>query len=347
MTRKLAGCLFVCFLPFLLCGAVTLDEDSIEGVVIALKEKHPPAEASDEINGIVIAEPCPIAPSLCQVRVCTNKEEFINVVSSCDAEALKQSGCQPGCQISCSGNQTFPGYMSCPQSKIQTKPACGEPMYTLSQAVNSGVISYVGLRGDGANTMECVMPCTNASSQDIKVCVPRGQCFAPNKPECQNMACTQDVVCNIPAGQTVKVPLSTMCMSGKTLKPPPPDGVHFNLAAHDPEEAKLTDRLITATNVLNTDHFYDQLPPGEERPKLIAQMAHWIHKGKKSENPKDTVSPQSIRDDMLSKTKLTYSSLSSSDKKTIDKMCSQIYQASASTLKLAQSSQMDSLIAGK
>ncbi len=346
MTRKLIGCLFVCFLPLLLCAAVNLDEDTIEGVVIALKEKHPPAEATDEISGVVIAEPCPISPTACQVRVCTNSQQFINVVTPCDASSLKQSGCAPGSQITCQGNQTFPGYVSCPKSNIQTKSGGTCSIYPLSQAIDSGVVSYIGLRGDGATTMECVMPCTNASSQDIKVCVPRGQCFSPDKPGFQNMACTQDIVCEIPAGQTVKVPLSTMCMSGKTLKPPPPSGVHFNLAAHDPEEAKLADRLITATNVLHSDHFYDQLPPGEERPKLIAQMAHWIQKGKKSENPLDTVSPQSIRDDMLSKTKLTYDSLSSSDKKTIDAMCAQIFKASNCTLKLAQSPQMDSLLAG-
>ena len=333
-------------LPFLLCGAVNLDEDTIEGVVIALQEKHPPSEASDEIIGIVIAEPCPISPSVCQVRVCTDKQQFVNVVTPCDASALKQSGCEPGCQISCRGNETFPGYMSCPKSDIQTKTSATCTMYPLSQALECGVVSYIGLRGDGSSTMECVMPCTNSSSQNIKVCVPRGQCFAPDKPECQNMACTTDVICDIPAGQTVKIPLTTMCMSGKTLKPPPPSGVHYNLAKHDPGVAKLADRLITATNVLHSEHFYDQLPPGDERPKTIAQMAHWIYEGKNSQNPQDAVSPQSIRDDMLSKTKLTYATLSSSDKKMIDSMCAQIYKASASTLKLAQSPLMDSLLAG-
>ncbi len=346
MKTKLIGCLLACIMPLFLCAAVSLEEDSIEGVVVALKEKHPPSEATDEINGVVIAEPCPISPTVCQIRVCTNDQQFINVVAPCDPSALKQSGCEPGSEISCRGNQTFPGYVSCPKSDIHTKPCTAPKIYPLSQAMSCGLVSYVGLRGDGASTMECDMPCTNASSQDINLCIPRGQSFAPDKPGFQNMACTKDVVCKIPAGQTVKVPLTTMCMSGKTLKPPPPSGVHFNLSPSNPGDQKLTDRLITATNVLNADNFYDQLPPGDERPKLIAQMAHWISEGMKSDNPLDKVSPQTIRDDMLSKTKLTYSSLSSSDKKTIDTMCSQIYKASNSTLKLAQSPQLDGLLAG-
>ncbi len=169
--------------------------------------------------------------------------------------------------------------------------------------------------------------------------------FRPDKPGFQNMACAREIWLRN-SGQTVKVPLSTMWHVRRDPQATSTFRRTFQSGAHDPEEAKLSDRLITATNVLHSDHFYDQLPPGEERPKLIAQMAHWIQKGKKSENPLDTVSTQSIRDDMLSKTKLTYDSLSSSDKKTIDAMCAQIFKASNCTLKLAQSPQMDSLLAG-
>lgn len=345
LTRELIGCLLACLLPFFLCAAVSLEEDTLEGVVIALKEKHPPSEETDEINGVVIAEPCPISPTVCQVRVCTDRQQFINVVAPCDATELKESGFEPGFQILCHGNQTFPGYVSCARANIRAKPPQNK-IYTLSQAMDCGVVSKVGLTGDGASTMDCQMPLTNTSSQDINVCVPRGQCFSPNTPGYQNMACTKDVICKIPAGQSVNIPLTTMCMSGKTLKPPPPSGVQFSPGNFNPAEQKLADRLITATNMLNSDKFYDHLPPGDERPKLIAQMAHWINEGKKSNNPADTVSPESIRDDMLSKTKLTYSSLSPKDQKAIDSMCSQIFKASDKTLKLAQSQQIDGLLAG-
>jgi hypothetical protein len=345
LTRKLIGCLLACMMPLLLCAAVSLEEDTIEGVVVALKEKHPPSEETDEINGVVIADPCPISPTVCQVRVCTSNQQFINVVAPCNVNDLKESGFEPGFQIICKGNQTFPGYVSCPRENIRAKPPQNK-IYPLSQAISCGVVSNVGLRGDGATTMSCQMPCTNTSSQDINVCVPRGQCFAPNQPGYQNMACTQDVICKIPAGQTVSVPLTTMCMSGKTLKPPPATGVQFNPGTFEPSDQKLADRLITATNILNSDSYYNHLPPGDERPKLIAQMAHWINEGKKSSNPADSVSPESIRDDMLSKTKLTYDSLPSKDQKTIDAMCSQIFKASNKTLNLAQSPQMDGLLAG-
>lgn len=334
-------------LPFLLCGAVALDEDSIEGVVVALRQAHPVEQSSDEITGVVISEPNPVSPTTCQMRVYTDKDKFINVLTPCDATTLKASGCQTGSPITCKGNQTFPGHISCSQSSIQTKPPGSCELKVLSQAMSSGVVSYVGLRGDGANTMECEMPCTNASSGPIKLCIPRGQTFAPDAKGYQNMACTQDTVCSIPAGQTVKIPLATICMSGKTLKPPPPQGVHYDLAPPDSADAKLTDRLITSTTALNANGFFDNLPPGDERPKLITQLAHWIHKGRSSSNPADTVSPESIRDDMLSKTNMPYSSMNSANKKAIDKLCSQIYKAANSTLKLAQSPQIETLIAGR
>lgn len=179
--------------------------------------------------------------------------------------------------------------------------------------------------------MSCSLQCTNKTAQSTKVCIPRGQCFKADTPKCQNMACIEDTVCTVPPGQTVTVPLSTMCVSPKSIKPPPASGVQYSLMEADTSERKLTDRLLTAATVLDQDHYYDALPPGDGiRPKTISQLAHWIDQGNASSNPADRVSMESLRNEIIPEKK--YESLPKSQRKVMDKMCSQIYQASNSTL---------------
>ena len=331
--------------------------DEFEGAVIAIekkiKEKRAAADAREsEFTGVVVMDPCETATGVSQFRLCTDDRQFINVCMPLPREILGQSGCGTDQRISISHcEETFSGCVVAPADALHTAPACttGQPQVcTLQNAVATGMITCGGLIGDGTNTASCQMPCTNNTDKPVDMCVPKDQCFEPDHHDCQSMMCTDDTVATVPPHKSVKINLPTMCISPHSVNPPPAKGRQYKpKPIDDCQFYRFCDHLLTLSRYLEEDHYYDQVPiPPERRKDTVCQLAQWMEQARLSGLPKDKITPQSIRSQLLEKGNVNLESLSAEDVEKLDGHCQRIFKAAELTYKLATDRRMAALIAG-
>jgi len=333
-------------------------DGEIEGVVLEIdrkiKEKRaaPQPEDSDELTGVVIADPRETSPGLSQFRLCTDNKRFVNVCMPSPCSTLKNSGCSSDQRVTISScKDTLDGCMAASaQSLHKAQPLTNgqASICTLQHAVECGMVSCDGLIGDGTSTAHCEMPCTNKTDQEVTICVPQDQCFQPDHNDCQTMMCTEDTCITLSPHQAVTTTVPTMCISAHSIKPPPEKGSSYQPKPIDDSQFyKFCDHTLTLSRYLEEAHYYDQVPiPAKRRRDTICQLAQWMEQARRSGDPKDAISPKSILTDLLDKGHFDPAKLSPEVLAKLDDRCQSLYKAANLTYKLAKDKRMDALIAG-
>jgi tetratricopeptide (TPR) repeat protein len=201
------------------------------------------------------------------------------------------------------------------------------------------------LKGDGQSTSKVELVLTNKTSQMLRVVIPANEVFRPNTSLVQTMMVTRDRVVSIPAGGTVTAELPTMCVSTKTIKPPPPEGVEFEIGSYpDADVWKDLASIVEASKQLNRSGAYDHtMFARERREATISQLAVWALLGKKSTNPEDQVTPKVIADDTLDKMGLKREQLPKEKLEMFEKGIDQIFLAVDLTIKKSKEPAVQSL----
>ena len=146
----------------------------------------------------------------------------------------------------------------------------------LQSAVRSGVIR-ARLTGDGVTTSHCTLTLTNLSDQRLRVVVPSSQFFLPSDLTYQIMMTTAERVIDILPGKTVSTEIPSVCVSPKTVKAPPAEGVDYTPNHHpEPLLSGIFGDILATSESLEQQHKYDEIPlAGERRRGTIAQLAIW------------------------------------------------------------------------
>lgn len=173
---------------------------------------------------------------------------------------------------------------------------------TLRSALKNREVT-VQLVGDGESTSHVKLMITSKVSRLLRIVVPANEVFRPNSGNVQNMMVTKDKVIAVPAGTTVAVDISTVCVSFKSIKPPPPEGVSFEVGDYPNFDFwKEFAAILAATKEIEKSGDFGAVPLRREtRKDNIAQLAIWMLLGKRSDNPEDKVTREGIAEDMLSK----------------------------------------------
>jgi tetratricopeptide (TPR) repeat protein len=217
-------------------------------------------------------------------------------------------------------------------------------LVSLRSAVKSKQLGFK-LKGDGQTTSKVELVLTNKTNQELRVVIPANEVFKPNTLLVQTMMVTRDRVVTVPAGGTVSTDLPTMCVSTKTVRPPPAEGIEFEVGAYpDADVWKDLASIVEAGKQLNKTGAYDRtMFARERRESTISQLAVWTLLGRKSSNADDQVTPKAIADDTLDKMGIKREQLSKEKQEMFEKGIDQIFLAVDLTIKKAKEPAVQSL----
>ena len=171
---------------------------------------------------------------------------------------------------------------------------------TLREAVKAGNVSF-SLHGDGVTTSSVQLSIENKTGNPLRLVVPANEAFRSNSGNVQTMMVTRDTIVSVGANEQVQVSLDTVCASLKSIKPPPADGVSFQVGDYpDKTMWSKISRILAAAADLEKSGALDGVPMDKKRRRsTIAQYAIWMTLGKANGGPDDQLTKESIGADFL------------------------------------------------
>jgi tetratricopeptide (TPR) repeat protein len=220
-----------------------------------------------------------------------------------------------------------------------TKRYSATPFTTLRQAVKSGQLT-LKVSGDGHTTSSVTVDVTNKSNTDLNIVVPAHEVLLSRNPAIQHMMVTRDRVFTVPANGSLKVDLSTMCVSTKSVPPPQAEAAEFDVGAY-PDGADVWKELASimeAAHIMaGTDAYNNVKIARERRENTLAQLAIWLFLGKRGGKPEDQVTRESIGQSVLDQMGMKREDLKDNQRQTFDQNVDNIFLAADLTLKNAKS----------
>jgi tetratricopeptide (TPR) repeat protein len=172
---------------------------------------------------------------------------------------------------------------------------------TLRAAVKNGAVSFK-IKGDGVTTDQIKLELTNKTDKPLHLVIPANEVFRPNTANVQTMMVIRDRMVSLPAGSQLTVSLFTICASYKSLKPPPVDGVSFEIGNYpDMDTWKQLSNILAAARELNKKGAFDSLPFDDPKRRLhtMEQYSAWLMLGKKSIDPQDQLTKEAVGADFM------------------------------------------------
>jgi len=204
---------------------------------------------------------------------------------------------------------------------------------TLSEAVAAGKVTMQVI-GDGSTTSHVQLRLHNKTGQPIFVTIPRFQVLVPKDSSHQLMLVTQQVCLMLRPGAEATTQVTTLCISGKTVKPPGPSTVYAPGDYPNPQEFTTITHIVETAEKLGGNGAYDGLLISEaRRTPTITQLSIWMFRGKKSSKPEDQVTPESIGEVVLQAAQTTREALTPEQKKAFDEGVNAIFAKADFTLK--------------
>lgn len=177
----------------------------------------------------------------------------------------------------------------------------GKPVQQVTSfrnAVNSKQLSFK-MHGDGVLTKNVQLSLTNNTNKPLRVVIPANEIFNPNTSASQTMMSARDRLVMIPPNTTVNTDLPTLCVSPRSVPPPPPAGVEYTVGNYsDPADWKSFSAINAAADQLSRQGKFDNIKLSDVRG-TIAQFAVWTKLGRKSANPEDKVDENTFADQYL------------------------------------------------
>lgn len=133
--------------------------------------------------------------------------------------------------------------------------------------------------------------------------------------------------------------LATVCVSPKSAKPPPSEGVTYRLGARHPEEVnQLLSRVLEMARDLQLEKFYKRIPiPDARREHTIAQLAIWMELGKQSNRPQDAITTEGIKEELVKQAGVKAETLPPDQQKELERGVQSIFTMTDLTLKASLS----------
>ncbi len=172
---------------------------------------------------------------------------------------------------------------------------------TLRAAVKNGFVSFK-IKGDGVTTDQIQLELTNKTSKPFHLVIPANEVFRPNTANVQTMMVIRDRMVSLPPNAQISVNVFTVCASYKSLKPPPVDGVSFEIGNYpDHDTWKQLANILAAARELNKKGAFDNLPFSDPKRRLhtMEQYSIWLMLGKKSSDPHDQLTKDAVGADFM------------------------------------------------
>jgi tetratricopeptide (TPR) repeat protein len=165
-------------------------------------------------------------------------------------------------------------------------------------AVGSKQLTFT-MHGDGVLTKSVQLSLTNTTNKPLRVVIPANEIFNPSSAASQTMMSARDRLVLIPPNTTVSTDLPTLCVSPRSVPPPPPAGVEYSVGNYpDAAEWKSFAAINAAADQLSRQGKFDNIHLSDVRG-TIAQFAVWTKLGRKSANPNDKVDANTFADQYL------------------------------------------------
>jgi hypothetical protein len=218
----------------------------------------------------------------CTVRFCTEDNRLLNVTTQFAPGAAEGMSCTLGNRIRFSGAEIMPDYVSNATSLDLpigegTELANSGKLWSVQEAHHAGILDFA-LKGDGKSVDHCRILMTNQSCKPLRVCVPEGQFFLPDKQDFQIMMMTEDRIVNIPQGSSVWLEVDTLGASVRKFKRPPPAGVCYRPDCYpDAQAGRMIQRTWEWANYMNRCQAFSRIASlnSDKRAETIAQIAVW------------------------------------------------------------------------
>lgn len=165
---------------------------------------------------------------------------------------------------------------------------------TLRSAVKNGQVSF-SLKGDGQTTSSVHLQLRNKTAQALSLVIPENEVFRPNSANVQTMMITRDLLVRLAPHAQVEVSAETVCASFKSLKPPPVDGVSFEIGSYPDLEAwQQLSKIMAAACDLDKGGAFADVPISQNKRHTIAQYAIWLFLGRRSDRSEDQLNKNAI-----------------------------------------------------
>lgn len=222
------------------------------------------------------------------------------------------------------------------------KPGLTANFTTLRAALKEGALT-MKVKGDGETTTKVQLGLTNKTDHVLKVVIPANEILLSRTLSIQHMMVTKDRIVTVPAGGAIWAEIPTMCVSVKTVKPPPAVETEFTVGAYPDETVwKQLASIVEAARILNRSGAYDgTMFAKERREQTIAQLAVWLLLGKRSDKPEDSVTAEGIAAETLDKMGIKRDQLTKEKQQMFDKGVDEIFLAIDLTVKKSKEPEVE------
>ncbi len=188
-----------------------------------------------------------------------------------------------------------------------------------------------------SDPLNCELTVENPGGHALEVTLPAYTCFlSPDAASNQNMMKGTDPKFLVPAHGQTSLPIDTYCVSTKSVKTPPKEGLGYSIGNYPDESTfKLLRRIVEAACELEKESAFATVPVDPKmRSRRIAQAAIWLQLGKLSGKENDLVTVGTLKADLLKGVK---SELSKEQDAKVEQFAAKIFEAAESTIKRASS----------
>lgn len=172
---------------------------------------------------------------------------------------------------------------------------------TIDTAQDMGCELTLATKNEDA--LNCMLTVTNPTMSALKIILPSFTYFAsPNAAKSQNMMKGCDPKFEVPAKSTINLPIDTFCVSTKSIKTPPEEGLSYQVTnPPDADTFNMLARIVETAQLMDSKGEYTGkvFVKPEMRFRKVAQTAIWLYMGEKSGKQEDFVSIDTLQDELL------------------------------------------------